>query len=61
MDGFKIIAVRCLVREHDDEEVRAGFMNLLQHDASLGGYIEMQDLTEEDEETWGEVIEDALA
>ena len=60
MDGFKIVAVRVLVREHDDEEVRSGFMNLIEHDASLGGYISVDDLTEDDKHVWSEVIEDAV-
>lgn len=55
-DKYRIVVVRALVHESDVSEVQSGFLNTIENDSSLGGYLNVKHLSEEDQRVWADVI-----
>ena len=58
MDGYKIIGLRVLVREDDEDEVKGSLAGHIENDASVGGYVWSEDLNDDDLHVFGETIAD---
>lgn len=59
-DGFRVVVMHVLVREHDADEVTHGLMDMACHDRSLGAYASDRALTPDDMDVFGPIIHDHL-
>jgi hypothetical protein len=56
--AWKIVQTVVLVDEDEAESVRDGYARMSENDESLGGYVQVRDLTDAEWEQFDEVIAD---
>jgi hypothetical protein len=57
-EGFRVIVMHVLVREHDADEVTHGLIDLACNDQSLGAYATDRALTTDDLTVFGPILDD---